>query len=175
MSTSFIPYLISGTFTLLGVMIGSGLQMLAQRRSAHEQTKRQKIDLRRCKLEELFDLTVMLERGLFSTWTNALGRLKFGVEQFPLETDDKVDIPIQKIEMIIGFYFPELDENFSRIKIIWKRAGKGVVCSIRPERASADHIAEARAVLSRSLEKLNAEIEDLTREMRKVAQDLMRD
>lgn len=174
MSDSVVPYLISGAFGLLGVLIGGGLQILAQHRSAKEQRKKQQIDFRRSKLEELFELTEQLEKGLISTYTDALGRLKYGTQEFPLEKGDRVEIPIERMEMLVKFYFSELEASFDRIKKVWKEAGDGVARSITVQRMASHEIEEARALLGRCLPALHVTVEDFIRSMCKIARESIR-
>jgi hypothetical protein len=173
MSDSVVPYLISGAFGLLGVLIGGGLQILAQHRSVREQRTRQQLDFRRSKLEELFGIAEQVNQGLITTYANALGRLKYGVKEFPTEKD-KIEIPIKRMEMFVSFYFPELETSFERVKKIWKQAGNGVARSITVESITSHEIEEARALLSRCVPALHVAMENFVQGMSKIARESMR-
>jgi len=120
-------------------------------------------------------LTEQLEKGLQSTYANALGRLKYGANQFPLENEGKIMIPIERMQILVRFYFPELEKNFDRIKKVWEEAGDGVARSIAVERLRSQEIEKARALLSRCVYALHAAIGDFVESMCKIARELMRE
>jgi hypothetical protein len=107
--------------TLLGVIVGGGIGFLNSRFQVNRQEARERKKLALEKLEKLHEAISTFNLA-YDVMT--LGIVTSGITGSPMDMDRIVKLPTQEVEMLSGFYAPELGQSIKELMQIHRSLGE---------------------------------------------------
>jgi gas vesicle protein len=100
--------------TLAGALIGGGLALLNAHFQLQRQAKRERQKLLLSKLEEIFELLSRIRKAYSLTSLQIVFKLS-GTDAAQ-HTSDETLIPIERLQLLIGFYAPTLSGHLEKLE-----------------------------------------------------------
>src|SRR5262245_55859808 len=128
--TEWIPVIA----TLAGTVVGGIISYFAKLSTLAKQEKSERRSIILSKLEETHQVVRSIRQIYKETYSDMLSHLVTGL---PLSKDTGGPVEIDRLAMLIGFYFPELSPEVEALEASRNRLGailaKGIVAGVKPQ------------------------------------------
>jgi hypothetical protein len=99
---------------IISAIIGGVLAMLGASLQSRRQTRLDRRKLLLAKLEELYSALSLLRQAYKAADVEAVSHITGS--ELPTEVKDALPVPIEKLQMLVGIYAPELSEQLERVE-----------------------------------------------------------
>jgi hypothetical protein len=141
--------------TVIGALLAGSAAWLNSRLQLHSQEKRERKKLFLSKLEELYELVAQFKRSCEMS----------AAPQEPINVSDIPPLPIEKLQMLIGLYAPELEFLLGQLFLRHEEFGAALIGGVHHDTRHdfLGNIVGTSTLLNQTCEQLQREIVSLSK------------
>lgn len=153
--------------TIVGVLLAGWITWLNSRFQLHRQEDRDRKKLFLTKLEELYEIVAQVKQSY--TMSTASQATTLAARQ-PVDMSNVPPLPVEKLQMLVGFYAPDLEFKLEQLALRREEFGAVLVRRIglerKDQRAASDFmrdLADKALILNQTCNEIQREIISLSK------------